>query len=129
MAASAVAWAIAAAGAGVSAQAVRSVNDGVYTEAQADRGKQIFEGTCTACHDTARFTGADFVAGWAGKPVASLFEAVQTMPEDNPGSLTAQQYGDILAFFLRLNQFPAGSDDLKGDAEALRTITMEARKP
>jgi mono/diheme cytochrome c family protein len=109
--------------------AQKSVNEGVYSEAQAARGQQKFEGTCTACHDTARFTGPEFIKNWTGQPLHALFDTVSsTMPEDNPGSLEPQQYGDVIAYFLKLNGYPAGPNELKGDAAAMKAIKMEARK-
>lgn len=123
----ALAWAlVASAGA---AQPARSVNDGVYTAVQAERGTKLFDKACTACHEPARFTGAEFTSAWTGMPLQGLFDAVTTMPEDNPGSLQPQEYADIVAFFLQLNEYPAGADELKGAAEALRAISMEPRKP
>jgi len=119
-------WSAAVVGAWTAGPASRSVNDGVYTEPQAARGAKVFDTNCTACHDTGRFTGEDFLSAWTGKPLTELFEAVQTMPEDNPGSLKAQEYGDVVAFFLQLNKYPAGSDELKGDAEAMAGIAMAA---
>jgi mono/diheme cytochrome c family protein len=107
----------------------KTTNSGVYTAAQAERGKKIFEAKCTACHDTGRFTGAEFLDAWAGKPLKDVWDiASGTMPEDNPGSLQQQEYGDILAFFLSLNEFPAGDTELKGDATAMAAITIE-KKP
>lgn len=103
----------------------RSTNDGVYSEAQAARGKALFESACTACHDTARFTGEAFVQNWAGQPMADLFVLVsKTMPEDNPGSLQPQQYADILSFFLRLNGFKHGDSELSGTEDALKAVTI-----
>ncbi|MDH4064194.1 MAG: cytochrome c [Acidobacteriota bacterium] len=127
MAVSVATWAAAGVRGLETAQPSRTVNDGVYTVPQAERGAKIFDSTCTACHDTGRFTGDEFVSAWAGKPLAALFDVVQTMPEDNPGSLEAQQYGDVIAFFLQLNQYPAGDDELKGDAQAMADIAMAAR--
>jgi alcohol dehydrogenase (cytochrome c) len=51
-----------------------------------------------------------------------------TMPEDNPGSLPPQEYGDILAYFLHLNAFPTGETELKGEAAAMAAIKIE-KKP
>ncbi len=102
-----------------------STNDGVYSEAQASRGKALFQSRCTACHDTARFTGEGFVKNWAGQPMADLFTLVSTtMPEDNPGSLEPQQSADILAFFLALNGFKHGDTELNGTVEALKAVTI-----
>jgi len=114
----------------VSGQApIKTTNSGVYTAAQAERGKKTFEAKCTACHDTARFTGDVFLDVWDGKPLKDVWDiASGTMPEDNPGSLQQQEYGDIIAFFLSLNQFPTGDTELKGEGAAMAAIKIE-KKP
>jgi len=107
----------------------KTTNSGVYTAAQAERGKNTFEAKCTACHDTARFTGDVFLDVWDGKPLKDVWDiASGTMPEDNPGSLQQQEYGDIIAFFLSLNQFPTGDTELKGEGTAMAAIKIE-KKP
>ena len=126
LAASGLTWALAVAS--IDAQAPKTVNDGVYSSAQAGRGQALFQSICTTCHAPDRFTGAEFVSAWSGKPVVELFKAVQTMPEDNPGSLNPQQYSDVIAYFLQLNKYPSGADELKGDAAALGAIQMVAPK-
>jgi mono/diheme cytochrome c family protein len=111
------------------AQAPKSVNEGIYTAAQADRGAATFKTSCTACHEAARFTGNEFLAGWTGKPLHELFQHMSTtMPEDNPGSLKPQQYADIVAYFLRLNGYPAGKDELPSAAEGLKHIAFDKKK-
>lgn len=127
VAASGMAWLVAVSAVGAQAPA-RTVNDGVYSSGQASRGQALFQSICTTCHDTGRFTGDEFVTSFSGKPLSELFKAVQTMPEDNPGSLSAQQYGDVIAFFLSLNKFPTGSDELKGDEASLGAIQMQPLK-
>ena len=78
-------------GARTARQPAKTTNSGVYTAAQAERGKKVFEAKCTACHDTARFTGEMFIDPWAGKPLKDVWDiASGTMPEDNPGSLPQQ---------------------------------------
>src|SRR5688500_12288015 len=107
----------------------KTTNDGVYTAAQAERGKKLFEAKCTACHDTARFTGDVFLEPWDGKPLKDVWDiASGTMPEDNPGSLQQQEYGDILAYFLHLNAFATGDTELQGNAAAMATIKIEKKK-
>jgi mono/diheme cytochrome c family protein len=107
----------------------KTTNSGVYTAEQAERGKKAFEAKCTACHDTARFTGDPFLDVWNGKPLKDVWDiASGTMPEDNPGSLPPQEYGDILAYFLHLNAFPTGETELKGEAAAMAAIKIE-KKP
>ena len=106
----------------------KTVSAGVYTTAQADRGQKQYEETCAACHETSQFTGNDFFAGWGGKSVHDLFEKVTTtMPEDNPGSLKPQQYADILSYFFKLNKFPAGEAELKGEPEALKGVLIDKK--
>jgi S-disulfanyl-L-cysteine oxidoreductase SoxD len=107
----------------------KTTNSGVYTAAQAERGKKVFEAKCTACHDTARFTGEAFIDPWAGKPLKDVWDiASGTMPEDNPGSLPQQDYGDIIAYFLHLNAFPTGDAELKGESAAMAAIRIEKKK-
>jgi mono/diheme cytochrome c family protein len=128
VAASGLVWAVAVATIGAQAPA-RTVNDGVYSSGQASRGQALFQSICTTCHDSDRFTGEEFVSAWSGKPLAELFKALQTMPEDNPGSLNAQQYGDVMAYFLSLNKFPSGSEELKAEADVLANIQFQPLKP
>jgi mono/diheme cytochrome c family protein len=107
----------------------KTTNSGVYTAAQAGRGEKIFEAKCTACHDTARFTGEGFIDPWAGKPLKDVWDiASGTMPEDNPGSLKPQEYGDVIAYFLSLNAFATGDAELPGEAAAMANILIEKRK-
>jgi mono/diheme cytochrome c family protein len=111
------------------AQPSKSVNDGVFTAAQAARGEQIFKGKCGSCHYPGRFTGDDLFKAFAGKPLAELFGVMrESMPEDNPGTLPAQEYGDVVAYFLQLNKFPTGADELVGSDEVMGAILFEKPK-
>lgn len=121
-------WAVALATLGAEAP-TRTVNDGVYSAGQASRGQALFQSICTTCHAPDRFTGPEFVSAFSGKSLAELFKALQTMPEDNPGSLSAQQYGDVMAYFLSLNKFPVGSEELKAEVDVLEEIEMQPLKP
>ena len=121
-------WAVALANLGAEAP-TRTVNDGVYSAGQASRGQALFQSICTTCHAPDRFTGPEFVSAFSGKSLAELFKALQTMPEDNPGSLSAQQYGDVMAYFLSLNKFPVGSEELKAEVDVLEEIEMQPLKP
>jgi quinoprotein glucose dehydrogenase len=127
---SGTAMAVAISAASVSGQApTKTTNDGVYTAAQAERGKKLFDAKCSSCHETGRFTGDTFLDPWDGKPLKDVWDiASGTMPEDNPGSLQQQEYGDILAYFLSLNTFPTGETELQGNAAAMATIKIEKKK-
>ena len=107
----------------------RSVLDGVYTTEQAARGKTTFNEKCSGCHEPSRFTGDSFFESFNEKPMKEIWDiASGTMPEDNPGSLKQQEYGDILAYFLSLNEFKTGDTELQGNAAAMAAIKVEKKK-
>ncbi len=107
----------------------KTTNSAVFTAAQAERGKTTFGEKCSACHDPARFTGAPFFDAFGDKALKEVWDiASGTMPEDNPGSLKPQEYGDVIAYFLHLNEFPAGDAELPGNAGAMANIKIEKPK-
>ena len=112
----------------------RSVWDGVYTEAQAQRGEAQYKRDCARCHgDTLTggeaappLAGGDFLANWNGLTVGDLFERIRiSMPADRPGTLTNDRNADILAHLLRSNQFPSGKTELEHQAEPLKQIRID----
>ena len=110
------------------AAAGKSVWKGVYTEAEASRGDTEHQNNCTSCHGTEKYAGDAFTKNWIGRTVFDLFDQLKTtMPDDNPGGLSAQQYKDIVAYILRTNGIPAGTDSLPGDPEALRLLKIDAK--
>jgi S-disulfanyl-L-cysteine oxidoreductase SoxD len=119
------------------AQTQRSTKDGVYTDAQAQRGQALYAEQCASCHGakldgrgpTPPLAGADFMTNWQGMSVGDLADKVQTsMPADKPASLTPEQTADIVAYMLRANQMPAGNAEMPGNVETLRAIRIEAAK-
>jgi S-disulfanyl-L-cysteine oxidoreductase SoxD len=128
--------AAAAAVAALLAQESRSVWDGVFTEAQAGRGKALYGRECASCHgDTLGggesappLVGDGFLANWNGLTVGDLYDRIRvSMPQDNPGRLTRQQDADILAYLLAFNQFPAGKGDLDTHSEILKQIQIRPK--
>jgi len=122
----------------VRAQPTKSVWDGVYTEEQANRGKQGYAEQCASCHGpeltggemAPALAGGEFMAGWDGLTVGDLFERIRiSMPQNAPGSLSGQQNADILAFVFAANKFPAGETELPKEAGILKTIKFEVKKP
>jgi mono/diheme cytochrome c family protein len=108
---------------------VRSARSGVYSDAQAMRGKDLYAMQCRSCHTPESHTGAIFDAWWGGRRLAELFEFVQErMPKNEPGSLTPQEYADVVAYLLRMNRMPAGSDELSTDVATLKKIRIEKVK-
>jgi mono/diheme cytochrome c family protein len=117
--------------AGASAQAsepgARSTRDGVYSAAQADRGGKTFTARCLGCHPPDQFVGP-FLSGWDGQTVNGLFEMMRTsMPDDDPGSLTRQDYADILAFVFKKNGVPAGPAELTSVSADLKRIVVDVQ--
>ena len=117
--------------------ATRSVWEGVYTEEQANRGKDLYSSECASCHGpeltggemAPPLAGGEFISGWDGLTVGDLFERIRiSMPQNSPGSLSGQQNADILAFVFAANKFPTGSVELPRDAGILKTIKFEAKK-
>jgi mono/diheme cytochrome c family protein len=101
----------------------RSAADGVYTAAQAERGEATFRSVCAACHTQGDFVGEAFLKRWP--TVGGLFDIVSmTMPQDQPGSLTAQQYAELISFLLNRNNFPAGTTELPQEVEPLNLIAI-----
>ena len=118
------------------AQASRTVWDGVYTDAQAERGRAAYQETCVGCHrDDLRgdntapsLVGESFMFLWGDMEVGELAARIQKlMPPERPGSLSAQTYVDIVAFVLQKNALPAGSTDLRPDPAALHILITAAR--
>lgn len=110
----------------VSLPLARSVLDSVYTAAQAQRGEASFKQICTECHTAGQFSGSGFITAWRGAPLYQLFDLIRTtMPNDFPGSLPAQTYADIVAYILKLNQYPAGQKELAPDPDSLKAIRIE----
>ena len=104
----------------------RSVREGVYSKAQAARGKSTFANVCGNCHSTGQFSGEDFRMQWEGRSVHDLFAQLRTtMPIDNPGGLTPKEYAAVIAYFLELNGYPAGTAELPTAADALKRIRIE----
>jgi mono/diheme cytochrome c family protein len=118
-----------------------SIWSGVYTQAQAKRGEEVYSGACAQCHGL-RLNGAahsdqppspaiaraTFLRKWDGKTVAELFTYVlEMMPTDRPGTLTAQQSIDAVALMLSVSEIPAGDKELPTDPKALEGIVIEVK--
>lgn len=116
----------------------RSVWDGVYTEAQAQRGKPLYNQHCASCHagmltggETAPpLAGGDFLSNWNGLTMGDLFERIRkTMPAHAPGKLSREVNADITAYILNVNNYPTGEKELASNTELLKQIRIDATKP
>jgi S-disulfanyl-L-cysteine oxidoreductase SoxD len=101
--------------------APRTVMEGVFTTAQADRGDAVYSEKCATCHEGADvdgppLTGTPFVDRWREDTLDGLFEFIKTrMPQTAPGSLPEAAYLDIVAHLLHENDYPAGDRELTPD--------------
>lgn len=128
---------LAAASLGADADFTSSVWDGVYTDVQAARGAASYTEHCAVCHgaslggvgEAPALTGARFVSDFDGLSVGELFDRIRTtMPLNNAGGLSRDQYADILAFVLKSNGFPPGQTELYRRREYLDTIAFESKR-
>jgi mono/diheme cytochrome c family protein len=109
--------------------AARSTRSGVYTNEQADRGRETYAGACQGCHTIASHSGTVFRSGWGGRLLSDLLSFLkERMPKNEPGSLTPGEYADVTAYLLRMNGMPAGSVELPDDVSALRKIRIDTTK-
>ncbi len=116
----------------------RSVWDGVFTAEQADRGQPLYRKECASCHGdmltggemAPPLAGGQFLSDWNGLTVGDLFERIRkTMPQSKPGKLPRATIADVTAFLLKVNEFPAGKEELSTKPEILGQIQIEATKP
>jgi mono/diheme cytochrome c family protein len=102
------------------AQDTPRIWQGVYTTAQAERGKAVFSTACIRCHgaDLAGTTapalkGDRFQSSWGGGMIESLFGKIRdTMPPNFGTILDDQAKLDIVSYILQTNGFPAGTAEL-----------------
>ena len=100
---------------------------GSYTEDQAARGEKAYETFCASCHTTSFHTDEQFRFNWFGRTVYDLFRTLKTtMPDDNPGSLSDDDYTRVIAYILKLNGFAPGSDSLPSDSLVTKAIRIRA---
>jgi len=105
-----------------------SVMTGVYTREQATRGAQVYAASCGQCHTMGQHSGSRFEAAWNNRKLYDLHEIIRnTMPVDNPGGLTDQEYLDVVAYMLHLNGIPAGKSALDNDPATLKGLRIEVR--
>jgi mono/diheme cytochrome c family protein len=113
--------------------AKKTAFDGVFTAAQADRGKENFlTGRCGGCHKLdltgdrgPALKGDDFLAHWDNGSIATLFDKIrETMPPNAPNETTDDAKIDIVAFLLQQNGYPAGKSELRAEADSLGIIDI-----
>jgi len=119
-------------------QSRRTVWTGVYTAAQAGRGKAVYERMCIRCHAAglegvpdANLLGdfaprfmlkdSDFMERWREDTAQNLFNLLYTgmPPRNEPGftaqseTLTEAEALDVMTYLFQGNEFPAGDRELE----------------
>ncbi len=101
---------------------------GPYTADQASRGEAVYRRECGECHSVKDHSNEDFRFSWNGRSALELFENIRnTMPEETPGSLTRQEYADIVAYLMKANGMPSGPRPLAPDSTSLRAARLDVK--
>jgi alcohol dehydrogenase (cytochrome c) len=115
----------------------QSDESGVYTEAQAARGRSLYSRHCALCHgnrlqgaSSTALAGARFMQKWGrgNHNVDELYYITRTqMPFGAGGTLTRQQYIDIVAYILKANGYKSGAQPLPLNSALLKRIKIEPK--
>jgi mono/diheme cytochrome c family protein len=105
-------------------------SSGWYTTAQAANGAKAYQKACASCHGAnlqgtmgPALVGKQFWLTYGGKKVSTPWSDVHTqMPMSAPGSVSAKNSIDIMAFLLQKNGVPAGSTPLNGAADLSKAL-------
>jgi alcohol dehydrogenase (cytochrome c) len=113
---------------------VQAKSSGGYTSAQASRGATVYTQYCTLCHGAnlqgesgPALSGQVLRAAYGGGTAAQLYDFIsRQMPQNNPASLSQQQYLDVTAYVLSRNGFPSGNTPLT--TASLSQVRMSAQR-
>jgi len=107
--------------------------DGVYTDAQAQRGRDVYRRACAVCHlDTLEgdavsppLLGPGFLGRFNGQTAHEMVQAVRaSMPQNAPDTLGDRAYVDLIAFLLDANGGRSGASELPLDVGELEKIVI-----
>jgi len=105
-------------------------SSGWYTTAQAANGAKAYQKTCAGCHGpklqggmAPALVGEQFWLTYGGKKLSTMWSDVHTqMPMSAPGSVSAKNSIDIMAFLLEKNGVLAGSTPLNDAADLSKAL-------
>ncbi len=92
-----------------------------FTEAQAERGRLLYEAHCAECHlsnfrgsfEASELVGRNFQNAWRNNVVRDLIDVIcVTMPPEERGSLLPGQCDDLASYLLQANGVAAGDHEL-----------------
>jgi len=104
----------------------------LYTAAQATAGANVFTQNCAMCHGAnlqgeagPALIGQAFATSANKYTVGAIFsEIAEQMPAGAPGSLSHDDYSDVMAYILNKNGYPAGSQSLSYDNSLASTVPL-----
>ncbi len=121
------------------ADAATTTWDSVYTAGQAGRGKALLDRHCAVCHAgnlggtqaAPAIAGLEMLYVWDGRNLDELLQYLRvSMPPGQAGSLTDQEYTDIIATILQHSGFPESeSQELPAEAGLLQGILIRRKNP
>ena len=110
--------------------------DGVFTDAQARRGQQVYQRACSVCHldelqgdaVSPPLVGASFTGRFVGSTALDMVQSIRSsMPQNAPDSLGDRAYIDLVSYLLKMNGSRAGTAELPIDVAELEKITIVDR--
>ncbi len=112
-----------------------AVAQGLFTDEQVKRGRDVYRKECAVCHRAdlngrrtdggPALRGDEFRRRWGGQSVGSLVDpARELMPGQHPGSLDRQTYVDVIAYVLERNGVAAGAAELPTDPARLTELVI-----
>jgi len=119
----------------------RTVLDGVYSDAQAARGKATYTTTCSGCHGSAlegvsapQLTGNRFIERWREGMLDSLYSFIKERMPPNRGAgarpIADKDYLDILTYILNVNGYRTGASELTPEfAGTVMLVGMNGPQP
>jgi PQQ-dependent dehydrogenase (methanol/ethanol family) len=116
---------------------VQAKSGGGYTSTQASRGATVYTQYCTECHGAnlqgesgPALSGQVLRAAYGGGTAAQLYDFIsRQMPQNNPASLSRQQYLDVTAYVLSRNGFPSGTTPLSIGSLSQVRMSAQGKSP
>ena len=90
----------------------------VIAAAQVAAGRDGYQARCASCHladlggrnEASPLAGASFMNVWRGRGTKELYDYIRTSMPPGGATLGAEEYLNITAFILRMNDAPASGD-------------------
>jgi hypothetical protein len=108
----------------------RSVMSGVFTAEQVAKGAPRVRRSASPATGRRPTQASHSETMWISRTVFDFFDALRTtMPNDEPGKLTTEEYVDVIAYILNLNGYPPGAQSLSYDENELRKVRIDSLPP